>query len=264
MQKIQRFFRLLLLVVLLGTQTGCIEWWHAYQTYLQMNEFDRYFSVTAGDEFTVHFKEPRLFSDDFVALAKLHASSEDKTAEGKRWRYWFRKLDKDNKPVSPEISFYCELVFNQEDKIIKWSFSKLFLQIAPPEFLEASFRSLGGAEINEGKKQMRAKAEFKDKVAADLPKKAVVIAHLGEPIEIKDKDQEEIYKYQFRLDTREVEEGYEDRTLSEVKLTFDKVTSELTKMSGRFAGLKLSINYKDYQEQDDNKATSQLNSEGST
>lgn len=253
MKTIKRFTRFFLIAVVLGTQTGCLEWLHAYQTYLQMEEFDRYFAVTSNDDFTVHFKEPRLFSDDFVALAKLHASSEEKTAEGKRWRYWFRKVGKDNKLISPEISFYCELVFNTEDKVTEWSFSRLFLQIAPPEFLEASFRSLGGAEINEDKKQLRAKAAFIDKIAADLPKKATVISHLGAPLEIEDQEKEEIYKYQFRLDARDIEEGYEDRALSEVKLTFDKTTNELIKMAGRFAGLKISINYRNYQEDDDSK-----------
>ncbi|MGY6277730.1 hypothetical protein [Methylomonas sp. MgM2] len=253
MKRFKRLSHLIVIAILLSTQTGCLEWFHAYQTYLQMEEFDRYFAVTSDDKFTVHFKDPKLFSEDFVALAKLHASSEENTAVGKRWLYWFHKLDKDNKVVNPEISFYCELIFNQEDKVIQWSFSKLFLQIAPPEFLEASFRSLGGAEINEGKKQLRAKAEFRDKVAADLPKKSAVLANLGEPLEIEDQDKEEIYKYQFRLDAKDVEEGYEDRTLSEVKLTFDKTTNELIKMAGRFAGLKLSINYRNYQEEDDSK-----------
>ena len=253
MKKIQRYLRLSLVFGLLATQTGCLEWLHAYQTYLQMEEFDRYFTVTAKDDFTVHFKQPRLVSEDFVALAKLQASSEEKTADGKRWRYWFRKIDKDNKVISPEISFYCDLAFDKEDKVTAWTFSKMFLQIAPPEFLEASFRSLGGAEINEDKKQLRAKAEFIDKIAADLPKKNAVIEQLGEPQEIEDQEDQEIYKYQFRLDARDIEEGYEDRALSEVKLTFDKTTHELVKMAGRFAGLKISINYRNFQEDDEKK-----------
>ncbi|PPD35172.1 MAG: hypothetical protein CTY19_02565 [Methylomonas sp.] len=259
MIKIQRYARLCIIAALLATQTGCLEWMHAYQTYLQMQEFDRYFTVTAQDDFTVHFKQPRLLTDDFIALAKLHASTEKQTAEGKHWRYWFRKTDKNNQIISPEVSFYCDLTFDKYDKVRQWSFSKLFLQIAPPEFLEASFRSLGGAEINEGKKQLRAKAEFIDKVSADLPKKAVVVQQLGEPLDIENEDKQEIYKYQFHLDAREVEEGYEDRTLSEVKLTFDKETTELVKMSGRFAGLKISINYRNFQEEDDNKVASASN-----
>ena len=251
MKKIKAYARLILMAGLLTIMNGCVEWFHAYQTYLQMEEFDRYFNVTANDDFTVHFKQPRLYSDDFVALAKLRASNEEQTPDGKRWRYWFRKIDQNSKLIEPEISFYCDLAFDKDDKITDWSFSKLFLQIAPSEFLEASFRSLGGAEINEGKKQLRAKAELLDKVAADLPKKAVVIKQLGEPLEIEDQEKQEIYKYQFRLDAREIEEGYEDRALNEVRLTFDKSTQELVKMSGRFAGLKISINYRNFQDDND-------------
>ena len=161
MKKTSRYLRIFLIFSMLISMTGCLHWMRAYQTYRQMNEFDRYFTVSAKDDFTVHFKEPKLFSEDFVALAKLQASSETKTAEGnKLWHYLFRKVDKDNKLVEPEISFYCDLRFGKEDRVNDWTFSKMFLQIAPPEFLEASFRSLGGAEINEEKKQLKAKAEI--------------------------------------------------------------------------------------------------------
>lgn len=253
MNKLNRFFRLFLAFGLLTTMTGCLHWLHAYQTYLQMDEFDRYFAVISKDDFTVHFKKPKLFSEDFVSLAKLHASSEERTGDGKRWRYWFRKIDKDSKLIAPEISFYLELAFDKEDKVTDWTFSNLFLQIAPPEFLEASFRSLGGAEINEEKKQLRAKADQLEKIAAILPKKATVIKQLGEPLEITQEEKQEVYLYHFKLDARDIEEGYEDRALSEVRLMFDKETSEMVKMSGRFAGLKISINYRDYQEGDDKK-----------
>ncbi len=162
MNNFKRYFRLWLAFAVLATQTGCLHWMHAYQTYLQMDEFDRYFAVTSSDDFTVHFKEPKLFSEDFVSLAKLHSSSEEKTADGKKWRYWFRKIDGAGKQVAPEISFYLDLVFNKEDKISDWTFSNLFLQIAPPEFLEASFRSLGGAEINEEKHNARPRYQHVD------------------------------------------------------------------------------------------------------
>lgn len=256
MRKLTRYFRLLLAFTLLSTMTGCLQWLHAYQTYLQMDEFDRYFAVSSKEDFTVHFKEPKLLSDDFVALGKLRASSEEKVGDGKKWRYWFRKIDKDSKLIAPEISFYLDLAFNKDDKITDWTFSNLFLQIAPPEFLEASFRSLGGAEINEAKQQLKAKADQLEKVSAQLPKKATVIEKLGEPLAIENQDQQEIYKYHFRLDARDIEEGYEDRALSEVNLTFDKVTNEMVKMSGRFAGLKISINYRNYKEDEDKQVAS--------
>ena len=84
-----------------------------------------------------------------------------------------------------------------------------------------------------------------------MPKKVKVLKHLGEPLEITDEEKQEIYFYKFKLDAHEIEEGYEERAISEVRLTFDKATSELIKMSGRFAGLKISINYRDFQETED-------------
>ena len=242
----KRFFRVLCLLALSGSLSGCIYWIRAYQTYLQMSEFDRYFNTVTTDEFTLQFKEPIMFSKDFVSLSRLHASEDDLTLEGRRWRYWFRKVDANNKLIVPEIKFYSDLNFNKEGKIIAWSFSSLFLQIAPPKFLEVSLRSLGGAEIDTEKKQLRGNNKLIDKIAEDLPKKPAVLAQLGKPLEIKDEGEIEVYLYHFLLETHHIEKGYEDRALSEVKISFDKKTQELIRMSGRFAGLKVSINYRKF------------------
>jgi hypothetical protein len=132
--------RLMLLIAALSL-SGCIYWIHAYQTYLQMGEFDQYFSfsVSKDGDFTLNFKEPVLLSEDFVSLSKLYASEDTPTKEGGRhWRYWFMKLDAKGKIIKPEIKFYSDLYFNQDRKITSWSFSPLFLQIAPQNFLEAS------------------------------------------------------------------------------------------------------------------------------
>ncbi|MGZ8144819.1 MAG: hypothetical protein ACXWTH_07740 [Methylosarcina sp.] len=243
---IKQALRVIGLLVLASTLTGCIYWIRAYQTYLQMDEFDRYFKVVVKDDFTLLFKEPILYSDDFVSLARLHSSQEFPLAEGKRWRYWFRKLDKRNKIIKPEIKFYSDLTFNKYDRITAWSFSPLFLEIAPPKFLEVSLRSLGGAEINKDKMQLRANTDLIDKISAPLPNKQDVVAKLGEPIRIDEDKNQEIYLYRFRLQTHDIEKGYEDRALSEVRLSFDKSTQKLVRMAGRFAGLKISINYKKF------------------
>lgn len=236
------------LIVLVGTLTGCAYWWRAYQTYLQMEEFDKYFSVVAADDFTLQFKEPIMLSEDFVSLARLRPTEEKPSPEGKHWRYWFRKVDGYKKMVSPEVKFHSDLDFNKKDKLVSWSFSSLFLDIAPPKFLEASLRSLGGAEINKDKMQLRGNTDAVEKIAADLPKKPTVIARLGQPFDVKKEKEQEIYVYRFLLDTKTIDEGYEDRALSEVKLSFDNKTQELTRMAGRFAGLKISINYRKFQD----------------
>jgi len=243
---IKRSLRVVLLLALAGSLSGCIYWIRAYQVYLQMDEFDRHFSVESSDEFTLHFKDPILYSKDFVSLSKLYASQDDPTPEGRRWRYWFRKVDGNNLLIKPEVKFYSDLNFNKENRLIAWSFSPLFLAIAPPKFLEVSLRSIGGAEIDKDKKQLKANSALLDKISEDLPRKPAILAQLGEPFEIKDEGEFEVYIYRFLLETHRIEEGYEDRALNEVKISFDKKTQELVRMAGRFAGLKVSINYRKF------------------
>ncbi len=238
--------RIVFLLALAASLSGCMYWIRAYQVYLQMDDFDRNFSVETNDEFILHFKNPILYSKDFVSLSKLYASQDDPTMEGRRWRYWFRKVDGNNRLIKPEVKFYSALHFNKENRLIAWSFSSLFLAIAPPKFLEISLRSIGGAEIDKEKQQLKANSALLEKISADLPKKAAVLAQLGEPFEIKDEIEQEIYIYRFLLETHHIEKGYEDRALNEVKITFDKKTQELVRMAGRFAGLKVSINYRKF------------------
>jgi hypothetical protein len=226
--------------------TGCVYWLRAFQVYQQMDEFDKNFSIVVTDEFTLQFKEPIMYSKDFVSLSKLQPSDDLATADGRKWRYLFRKIDKEGNLIKPEISFFTDLHFNKENKLKAWSFSSLFLQIAPPKFLEVSLRSIGGAEIDKEKHQLKANSALLEKISDDLPKKSAVVAKLGEPLEIKDEKEQEIYIYHFLLETHQIEKGYEDRALNEIKITFDKKTQELTRMAGRFAGLKVSINYKKF------------------
>ena len=245
-EKIMRVLRVIGVLILAGSLSGCIYWIRAFQTYQQMGEFDRYFNTVTTDEFTLQFKEPILYSKDFVSLSRLYASEDVPTPNGRRWRYWYRKVDANNKLIVPEIKFYSDLNFNKEGRIIAWSFSSLFLQIAPPKFIEVSLRSLGGAEIDKEKRQLRANSKLIDKISEDLPRKSVVLAQIGEPLEIKDEGDVEVYMYHFLLETHHIDKGYEDRALNEVKLSFDKKTGELIRMNGRFAGLKVSINYRKF------------------
>ncbi len=244
---IKSSLRILLLMVVTCSLSGCMYWIRAYQVYLQMDDFDRHFAILSSDEFTLRFKDPILYSQDFVSLSRLYASQDDLTADGRRWRYWFRKVDGNNKLIQPEVKFYSDLNFNKENQLIAWSFSSLFLAIAPPKFLEVSLRSIGGAEIDKEKQQLKANTALLEKISDALPKKSAILAQLGEPFEIQDEPEQEVYVYRFLLETNHIDLGYEDRALNEVKITFDKKNQELIKMGGRFAGLKVSIDYRNLQ-----------------
>lgn len=247
-----RCHRLLTILLLISCLTGCMYWIRAYQTYLQLDEFDKYFTVQDDTVFALHFNHPILYNYDLVSLSKLQPSSIKTISNGSRWRYTFRKVDSAQKLIKPGLTFFFDLDFNRENRISSWYFSPLFLQIAPPKFLEVSLRSLAGGTIDKIKRQLHANANAITKISAELPQKSTVIAQLGEPIEIQNEPEQEIYIYNFLLDTHDIEPGYEDRALSVVKLTFDKSSHELTRMAGRFAGLKISINYRKFLADDDN------------
>lgn len=233
------------LLMLCSFLTGCV-YWRLYQTKLQMEEFDRYFSVEVTDHFIWHFKDPLLYSDDFVELSKLQPTSSEHKGTGKLERYRFYKADSGSRPATPAVEFMFDLRFNADDRLTDWSFSPVFLQIAPPEFLELSLRSLAGAEINEEKRQLKADTSSITKISAQFPKKSEILARFGAPLTIDHQKTEEIYIYHFLLDTPNIENGYEERALSEVRLTFDNITQDMIKMSGRFAGLKISIDYRKF------------------
>ena len=241
-----KFFRWIGLLLIISTLSGCFYWIRVYQTYLQMDEFDDNFSVTSSEVFNLNFKYPKLNSKDFISLLKVQPSSTSGTESDKQWRYLFKKIDKDWQLFKPEISFYFNLSFNSNDKLKQWTLSSLFLHIAPPEFLEVSIRSIAGAEIHKDTRQLKADTSLIEKISTDLPQKKQILSQLGDPIKINDKGENEIYLYHFLLETEDIEEGYEDRALSKIELTFDKKTDELIKMSGRFVGLKISIRYRNY------------------
>ena len=252
-----KFFRWISLLLIVSSLSGCFYWIRVYQTYLQMDEFEENFSITSSDVFNLNFNNPKLSSKDFTSLLKVQPSSKSSTAD-KQWRYLFKKIDKNWHVVEPEISFYFDLSFNSKEQLKQWTLSSLFLHIAPPEFLEVSIRSIAGAEIHKDTRQLKANTDLIEKISTDLPKKKHILSQLGDPIEIKDQEENEIYLYHFLLDTEHIEEGYEDRALSKIELTFDKKTNEIIKMSGRFVGLKISIRYRNYLVEKQDKLASTL------
>ena len=235
--------RILFLFVLIVQLTGCV-YWRLYQTKLQLHEFDKNFSVSVDEEFTLFFKDPIIYSDDLVELTKLQPTQKQQQAIQQTWKYIFRKVDAENKVLIPEVDFYWEMVFNHDDRLVAWSLSSLFLEIAPAEFLEVSLRSLANAEINTANKQVRADLNSIDKISTPLPKRVEIEAQLGEPLAIEKRKDKIIYLYRFKLDSPDIEEGYEERAISVLKIYFDSDSDTLIKMSGRFAGLKIAIDYR--------------------
>lgn len=252
-----RFYQVSTLLLASALLTGCV-YWRLYQIKLQLSEFDRYFSIEVTDHFKVNFKDPVMYREDFDYLSKLLPSTCFAQKAGKACFYRFYKIDGNQNPADPEVEFFFKLNFNSEDRLISWIYSPVFLKIAPPEFLEVSLRSLGGGEINREKNQLKADFSSVEKISADLPVKSETLLHLGDPLEIESKSEEEVLIYHFRMYTPSIESGYEDRALSVIKLTFDKLSAKLVKMAGKFAGLKISIDYRKYRKNTESLALSNI------
>jgi hypothetical protein len=246
--KMHRYLiRMVVIVLLSALLSGCV-YWRLLQTKLQLNDFDQYFSLNVADDLTWHFKQPLLYSDDFIYLAKLQPSSIVQEKAGQKWQLLFRKINDQGDLIKPEISYFFTLKFNHQQKLTDLSLSPEFLKMAPPEFLEASLRSLGRGDIFESKRQLKVSADKMLKIPAKLPKQTIILKYLGLPLEKSEEDGLEVFFYRFKLETPHIDEGYEDRAISDLKLWFDKKTLELVKFGGRFAGLKLRIDYREYQQ----------------
>lgn len=241
------FLRFLLLLFCTFSISGCV-YWRLFQTKQQLNEFDRYFSIIIDNGFTWHFKEPLVYSDDFVFLSKFQPTLKLLLPQGYRWRYWFYKVDEKKQRTDPLVSYYFDLSFNREQRLTDWTLSELFLNIAPADFLEVSLRSIGRGDINESKRQLKVDVTAMQKTSAPLPLKQAVVAQLGVPLSISHQEKLEVYRYHFLLDTATIEEGYEDRALTVAELFFD-AQQRLVKVQGRFVGVKLRIDYRKYMQE---------------
>lgn len=243
------YYRLIIILLFAGLISGCV-YWRLFQTKIQLNEFDKYFSVIVADDFTWHFNQPLIYSEDFTFLSKLQPSSIYPEPYGQEWRYLFRKVNERGELARPEVSYFFTLKFNHEQRLTDFSLSPLFLNIAPAKFLEASLRSLGSGDVYESKRQLKVSADKMLKISSQLPKQSKILQYFGQPLEKTEEDGLDVYLYHFRLETPHIEKGYEDHALSVLKLWFDKKNLELVKFGGRFAGLKLRIDYREYQQSD--------------
>lgn len=234
--------RRFLVVFLLLTLSGCV-YLRLLDLKNQLAEFDKNFRVESGERFIVHFLHPLLYLDDFTELSKLEPTRVEKTAAGKRSLQIYRKLDRAGKQqAGTDIVFTLD--FNKDDKLTSWEFSPVFMAMAPAPFLEASLRSLGKGKVDENKHQLQVNPADLPKVTATAPKREAIVKLLGEPHELrKDKDGE-IAVYRFEMLTPHVDEGYEDRKNTNIQFQYDGKTDDVVKMSGKFAGLKISINFR--------------------
>jgi hypothetical protein len=108
--------------------------------------------------------------------------------------------------------------------------------------------------VDQDKKQLKVDPEDLPKLNASLPKLAAITAVLGPPTEQLSQENLKVLIYRFKADAIPVDREYEERRLAEAWLFFDPAREELVRLKGRFAGLKLSIDYRKLKEQSPTEA----------
>ena len=245
MMTIRRSCLRALLTLLAVGLSGCV-WLRLLEIKYQLADFDAHMRVqVANQHFILNLLHPVLFSEDFRYLTKLHPSRIEALPQGYRWFLDFRVDPVSSKrKTAGAIAF--ALTFTPDDQLAAFDFSPLFLEMAPPAFLEASIRALGSGKIDQGKKQLKVDPEDLPRLSAKLPSRSRIVEVMGPPAEeFRDRDLN-VLRYRLKAEALPVEPEYENRRLAEVKLSFDPSTDELVRLAGRFAGLKLAIDYRKF------------------
>lgn len=224
--------------------TGCV-WFRLLDIKNQLAEFDENVRIEVADKhFILHLLKPVLLSEDFVYLSKLRPSRTDTLPQGGyRWHLDFR-FDPAMSPQQKSMQVSFAMTFTAHHRLAAFDFSPLFVEMAPPVFLEASIRSLGVGKVDQDNRQLKVDPDDLPKLDARLPRIAAITTVLGQPAEEKTEDGLRVLIYRFKADALPVDKEYEERRLAEAKLYFDPVKDELVRLKGKFAGLKLSIDYR--------------------
>ena len=234
----------LLLVFLLLTLSGCV-WLRLLEIKNQLADFDENIRIEVADKhFIVHLLKPVLRSDDFIYLSKLQPSRKQLMPDGTQRWYLDFKFDPAKTPAQQTQLVSFIMTYTPKHRLAAFDFSPLFVEMAPPVFLEASIRSLGVGKVDQGKKQLKVDPEDLPKLTSKLPHTANITAVMGPPTEERMEDGLKLLIYRFKATAVPVDPDYEERRIAEAKLYFDPAKDELVRLKGKFAGLKLSIDYR--------------------
>jgi hypothetical protein len=114
--------------------------------------------------------------------------------------------------------------------------------MVPAQFFEDSIRSLAKGKVDEANHKFKVDPKDRATITAKPPTMPEIVAILGEPLDKSQEDGKTLYHYRFLVDTPYIDNDYQERRITDVKLYFDPKTQELARFGGRFIGLKININ----------------------
>ena len=138
-------------------------------------------------------------------------------------------------------AYWFTLDFDHDDYLTRWDFSPVFVTMVPAKFFEESIRSLAKGRVDEASRKYKIDPKDRAKITVPPPILRQIKEVMGEPLEKSKEDGKIVYIYRFQVDSPWIDPDYQDRRFTDVRLYFDPKTDELTRMGGRFIGLKINI-----------------------
>ncbi|QXP83762.1 hypothetical protein ABZN20_04480 [Methylococcus sp. ANG] len=227
------------------TLFGCV-WLRLLEVKNQLDDFDDHFKVVSTDHFLLEFLHPVLYADDFRELTRMEPTRIETLPKGSRWHVLFEKIDMNGKPDPGHQDLEFVLSFNSKSRLAVWDFPPPFLAAAPPQFLEASLRSLGKGEIFQDQRQLKVDPKDLPQIDAEFPNQARVKEGLGAPALELDHEDGRLWVYRYRVNTPHIEDDEGNRRIALARFWFDPASKTLRKFTGKFIGLKLSIDYRNF------------------
>ncbi len=253
---------LCMLVIIIGL-AGCV-YLRLLEFKNQLDDFDQNFATHVEDShFVLFFKDPMLYEKDITYLTEVDPSQKDQLGAGEKWVYTFARTSEDEDSedettalAGPNLIF--TITTNHEDKMNSARFSEVFLEIIPPKFFEYSLRAMGNAEVDTKKRHVYAKIENVDKDMLNLPTREELVEKLGIPNKVEEEENKDytLLVYKYRLKGTQPTEKKDDPGKAEARLQFNKDSNLLVEVKCQFAGLKLSIDYRKWLNQDKNPIAS--------
>lgn len=239
MHRNRKFAVIALLICCLGL-SGCV-YLRLLEVKKQLAKFDKYFEVEVTDSFTLHLNDPVIYDSDILYLTELNPSRTVENNKEKEFVYHFVKVEETPAPGNHDLIF--TLSFNEKKKLDTLVFSPIILKIVPARFLELSIRAVGHGKVDRGKRQLKGDVDKVAQEGLEIPTYDKMIAVMGEPYEIVQKPDGKHAIFRYLLKTDSVGGKSEDRKKAVVDMRFDEQTKQLIKVSGNFAGMKISVNY---------------------
>jgi hypothetical protein len=211
----------------------------------QLKDFDLHFTIESETIFALRFLHPVLYAKDLLYLAERQPSEIIAGENGERWLYRFRKVDLREEPSNHErgTDLVFEMTIDRQNLLEAITLSPLFLQIVPPQFIEASLRSLGGGHIDRKNRRISANAAKALDAGFHPPDRNKILSELGEPLSVAAAPDTEILIYSYRYELN-LAESKKTPPLANVNLTCDPKTGLLTFVHADFAGMKVTLNYR--------------------